>query len=161
MAGKGSIDFELTEAATAELLAAISAISSKLPQGVALSAKKKASLAKMGPKSVDFVERSLAHAQQNPGLVPASVVDLEAWARDFRLARNGQSVVLALRATLEQTEAATTLSGAEAMEAALLYYGVLRAAADKVTGLKGAADDLGKRFKRAKSEDSDPEPPTT
>jgi hypothetical protein len=40
------------------------------------------------------------------------------------------------------------------MEAALLCCGVLRAAADNVIGLKGVPDDLGKRFKRAKSEES-------
>lgn len=159
MPGTGSIDFELTEQVAAELVNDVHALNAKLPQNVKLSRKAKAGLAKMGAKSVDFVESSLAHAQKNPALAPAAVIDVAAWAKDYQLARNGQTVLTELRSLVEQFDDAVTLAGAEAMEAALLYYGVIQAVAEKVPGMKGVADDLGKRFKRARAAADEPGTP--
>ena len=117
-----------------------------LPHLVDLDVEDRQALPKMGPKSVDFVARTLAHLRANPQFTP-SFVDLDELGRDLDAVDLLRSFHRPLAQIIDMIDDSVFLSGSEAFAAALTGYQAIKAAAK--VGEPGAAliaDELGDRF---------------
>src|SRR5690242_14566021 len=85
MGNDNRVSATLSAQDTADILAALQTIRSKVPFLVTLSAQERREMAKMGAKSVGFDDKCVAYMQSNPeflpGFVPAEEVKKD---RDLR-----------------------------------------------------------------------------
>ena len=125
---------------------AIQTISDNLPQLVSLTARNKRSLAKMGDKSVAFVNKSLEYVNQNENLVPP-FLDKAEFAKDVELINNLTSVLFPLQQLVEKLDDTATQAGSEAFGAALTFYNAVKGAAKSgVPGARSIYEELQQRF---------------
>ncbi len=123
---------------------------------VALTPEERQQVAKMGKRSLDFVERSLMHAKENRNLIPF-YVDLDKFERDCRL-------VIQLRRILASSENLTAklkdtylIVGSEAFTAAREFYGSVKNAAHSgVLGCDSIKKDLAARYKKQQAKEEEP-----
>lgn len=140
-------ELSLTAEEQAQLVAAIQSINDILkPKLVDLSSSEIMTIPKMGEKTVDFVEKSLVHMEQNPTLVPAyvSTSDAESDMDGVRLLRTYYNPLEQITGMISDS---STLLGSEAYTAALSFYNAIKAAAKAdVPGAKMIYNDLKSRF---------------
>ena len=80
-----NISAKLSPTDLQDIKTALTAIETKLPFLVHLSAEERRKLFKMGNKSLAFVSNSLTAAQSNPEILPASF-NLDEFVSDYHLA---------------------------------------------------------------------------
>ncbi len=142
---------ELTEEEQKEVITAINTLKTVLmPKLVDLNNSEIKQLAKMGDKTMAFVEKAIVHMEQNPSLVP-TYVDVAECKKDVE----GVSMLREFNNSLEQiTEMvgeSMMLCGSEAYTASLAFYNAVKGAAKaKVPGAEVIYNDLRKRFIGAK-----------
>ncbi|HZK68825.1 MAG TPA: hypothetical protein VFC36_04420 [Paludibacter sp.] len=140
------ISITISAEAIAEIAAAIATIGLALPAPVNLSKEERQKLAKMGDKSLAFVNKALEYARQNPGVVPA-FLDVPEFEKDVLAVTSLNSVLVPLRQLVEKLDDTSLLTGSEAYSSALIFYdAVKRAAKAGVPGMKTVYDDLQMRF---------------
>jgi hypothetical protein len=132
-----------------------------LPYATPLTPAERRNIAKMGEKTLSFVEKSHEFALQNPNLVPP-FLDMNAFDVDFADAHNLWTVLLASQQVHENLDDTTMVAGSEAYQTALIFYNSVKMAARQdVPGAKAVYEELKKRFpggKRKNSGDDDEEP---
>lgn len=117
-----------------------------VPKLIDLSTGEIQELPKMGEKTVDFVEKSLVHMEQNPNLVPA-YVNVEEANKDLDGVRVLKTYYNPLEQLVGMISDSSTLSGSEAFTASLSFYNAVKAAAKvDVPGAKMIYNDLKSRF---------------
>jgi len=116
-----------------------------------LSAQERLEFAKMGDKTIGFVEKAIDYAQQNPRLVP-TFLDIEEAEKDFTLARDLYSIYQQLNTLCRSVEDALMVAGGEAYDASLIFYNSLKTAQrSNEPGIAAIYEDLQTRFpKRSK-----------
>ena len=119
-----------------EIKAALQTVQKKLPFLITLSVEERRKLFKMGDKSLAFVNNSVAAAQSNRDILPASF-GVEELVRDYQLATT----------LTEQVDDTLLAVGSDAMASSLTVYDYVKTAAKKTPGLKTIAEQLGERFK--------------
>jgi len=128
----------------------------RMPFLLGLTPEQRQGQAKMGDKTVTFVEKALRAAELNPTLIPAAV-DVAGLRKDVELVR-GLLPVLDLLAKLhERVDDTITESGSEAFATALEIYHYLQGS-QKNTDLDEALKDMGQRFARRSRTPKPPEP---
>jgi len=155
--GTGKVSAVLAAADVSAIRDSLGAVKAKLPFLVALTARERVQLVKRGPKSVRFTGLVFQLAQDHPELL-AAAVDMPEFEKDVRLLEaldQFESELTSLARAVADTRMA---AGAEAMSAALVAYGVLRAASRAVPGLTAAATELGLRFRKGRPVVPPPEP---
>ncbi|GAB6392739.1 MAG: hypothetical protein MdMp014T_2112 [Treponematales bacterium] len=112
----------------------------------ALTPAERQSIAKMGEKSLAFVEKAYDFARQNSNLVPP-YLDMAAFGVDFADAHGLWNILNAVRQLENSINDTEMLAGSEAYQAALVFYHSVKAAADKgVDGAEAVYEELRKRF---------------
>lgn len=141
-----NISAKLSPTDLQDIKTALTAIETKLPFLVHLSAEERRKLFKMGNKSLAFVSNSLTAAQSNPEILPASF-SLDEFVSDYHLATALNEVHLRLQQLTEKVDDTLMAVNSEAMHSSLTVYDYVKTAAKKTPGLKAIADQLGERFK--------------
>ncbi|MDR1370061.1 MAG: hypothetical protein LBJ72_08070 [Dysgonamonadaceae bacterium] len=117
-----------------------------LPYVTSLTPTERRTMAKMGEKTLSFVEKAHEFATQNLNLVPP-FLDMTAFNTDFADAHNLWSVLLASQQLHENLDDTTMASGSEAYQAALIFYNSVKMAARQdIPGAKAVYEELKKRF---------------
>jgi hypothetical protein len=129
-----------------EIKAALQTVQKKLPFLITLSLDERRKLFKMGDKSLAFVNNSVAAAQSNRDILPASF-DVEELVRDYQLATTLTELLTSMRQLTEQVDDTLLAVGSDAMTSSLTVYDYVKTAAKKTPGLKTIAEQLGERFK--------------
>lgn len=130
---------------------------SLFPFMVKLSPQERQTLPKMGKKTLDFVERSMVYARENPELVPP-YMSIEAQERDMELSKQVQRVLAILEPFCEKLRDTHMLLGSEAYATSRVFYTTVKGAAKAgVPGSETIANDLGERFKLQFSESKEKE----
>ncbi|AWL78053.1 hypothetical protein DKB58_03370 [Capnocytophaga canimorsus] len=124
-----------------------------------LTLEERASLPKMGDKTLVFVSKVSEYINSNPKFVP-SMLNTEEFKKDFSAHQGLLPILAVTQQVVEQLKDTTILTGHEAYVQALYYYGNVKLFAK--TGdaeAKAIYEDLGKRFPKGKK-GAKPEAPT-
>jgi hypothetical protein len=142
-----SIAVTIPEADLAEIRSAIGVLRTKLaPHLKSLSAQDRQELPKMGDKTLGFVTKAYEYGTRNTELAPG-YLDFEALATDVKAVEVLREINQGLAPIEEALSDSLILSGSEAYQGALLFYGNVRAAAKaKTPGAWAIYDDLANRF---------------
>lgn len=140
-------EFSLTVEEKAKVDASVKTLKEILtPKLIDLSPEEIKELPKMGEKTVDFVEKSLVHMEQNPTLVP-SYVSIEEANKDLDGVRLLKTYYNPLEQLTGMISDSSIQSGSEAFTASLSFYNAVKAAAKAdVPGAKMIYNDLKTRF---------------
>lgn len=131
-------------------MAAIATIRQNLPFLLALKPEDRKSILKLGPKSVKFVAEVRKLAAAHPELVP-SAIDFPEFAKDADLVEALGRFQPELAQVSEAVEDTLMVAGSEAMNSALILYGILQTSARAVPGLDETVKELGQRFRQKRS----------
>ena len=129
------------------------AITLMRPYVVTLTPEERSDLAKLGDKTLAFVEKTNSYAFANPQLCPA-YFDQAAFAIDFADYRSLRPLVVLTEQLLHNIDDTMMVAGSEAFIASLSFYNSAKDAAKRdIPGAKAVYDDLKARFpqKRGKA----------
>ena len=147
MAQQNLVSFQMNEKDLEEVKAAIATLKSVLmPNLKALTPTDRQEIAKMGDKTVAFVQKTLEYCKANPELCP-QFLDVDALGVDVKAVEAIRAVYQPLLQIVEGLGDTMTLSGSEAYAGALMFYNSVKAASK--TNISGAGtiyDDLSTRF---------------
>ena len=116
------------------------------PYMLAMTAKQRRTILKMGPKTINFVEKAYDFAKQNPNLVPP-YLDMSNFENDFKSAHGLWTLTNKLGQLYHNACDTEMLAGSEAYQAALVYYNSVKKAAEQnIPGAKPVHKDLKVRF---------------
>jgi len=147
MSQQDLISVNIPAADLAKIKDAIATLRAKLlPHLHVLTAQERMELPKMGDKTSAFVQKALEYSQQNRDLVP-SFLDLPAFAVDVQAVQSLRELAQGLVPVTDALGDSLTLSGSEAYQAALVFYGNVKNAV-KVNAPNAATiyEDLASRF---------------
>jgi len=141
------IAFQISDADLQAVQGALQTLHSKLlPLLINLGPDDRRQLPKMGPKTVDFVSKTLTYARSNPQYQP-SFIDLEDYAIDLAAVGLLREIQQPLAQITDMVEDTMLLSGSEALTAALTCYQAFKGAARaNAPGAATIAADLATRF---------------
>jgi hypothetical protein len=115
-----------------------------------LTPSQRHSIAKMGDKTLAFVEKAHELALSNPEFVPP-YLNMSDFTVDFSDAHNIEPVLIAVEQLRSGVDDTQMLAGSEAYHASLVYYNsVKEAASQNVPGAKAIYDVLRIRFPHKK-----------
>jgi hypothetical protein len=152
MAQKNKLSASIDPAVKTAALASIATIRTQLDPllHITLTPLDRQELLKMGDKTQAFVEKSLEHAERSPELVPP-FFDLPEAQKDYKLASDLGELSRSLDKLLQEVNDAWMLAGSEAYDAALIFYGSIKAASRTDSGgVESIYADLSQRFPRGK-----------
>ena len=130
------------------------------PHKLSLSAEERREMFKMGEKSFSFVKKSYEYSRLNAQFCPP-FLDLKEFEIDFSDAESLLGLHNLVAQFQSMLEDIITVSGGEALQAALLFYGSVRVAAGQgLPGAKPIYDELRSRFPGGKRSTA-PETPDT
>jgi len=131
------------EQAQAKVAEAVSLLN---PYLLALTPDEKHELPKMGPKTLNFVEKAHEYAHANPNLVPP-YLNMAAFDADFTDAHGLWNLNNRIRQLADGVLDTQMIAGSEAYQAALVFYNSVKVAASQdITGAKAVYEELKKRF---------------
>jgi len=147
MAQTDSIAVVFDEAELKQVKDAIAVLNATLmPKLKTLSAQDKKELPKMGDRSAAFVQKAFEYSQKHEGLRPAWL-DVSAFAVDVNAVATLRQLSHDVQPLVDALDDSLALSGSEAYQAALMFYGNVRSAAKlNVKSAQGVYDDLAARF---------------
>jgi hypothetical protein len=127
-------------------------MSSLDPYLIALSPDERQTIPKMSDKTYPFVEKTIAYTQSAPQFAPP-YMDVEGLLNDMQVHSQLLPLYRQVRQLIDGLDDTTMEAGAESYVCALTYYNsVKQASKTDVPGAKAIAEDLGKRFVKAKAE---------
>jgi hypothetical protein len=120
------------------------------PYLIALTPTERQEIPKMGPKTLNFVEKAHEYAHENPNLVP-NYLDMVEFDTDFA---DAHGLWTLYNRTLQLTEGINDTQmtvGSEAHQTALVFYNSVKIATSQgISGAKAVYEELKKRFPRKK-----------
>ncbi len=117
---------------------------------ITLTPDERKELAKMGDKTVAFVDKSLEYADTYPNYIP-SFINIPGARIDFEAVKTLRNLATPLERICNQINDTMTMAGSEAYTAALSIYKVLKNAANMgQPGADEASRELSNRFPRGK-----------
>jgi hypothetical protein len=127
-------------------------MSSLDPYLIALSPDERQTIPKMSDKTLPFVEKTMAYTESAPQFAPP-YMDVEGLLTDMKVHSQLIPLYREVRQLIDGLDDTTMEAGAESYVCALTYYNsVKQASKTDVPGAKAIAEDLGKRFVKAKAE---------
>ena len=147
MSQTDSIAISIPEADLAEIRGAIGVLRAKLaPHLRSLTPQDRQELPKMGDRTIGFVQKTYEYGMRHAELAP-SYLDFQAMAIDVKAVELLRELSMNLDPLNQALSDSLTLSGSEAYQGALLFYGNVKAAAKaKASGAAAIYDDLSSRF---------------
>lgn len=147
MSQQNLIAVSIPDADYAEVSAAIATLSAKLmPHLRALSSQDRSELPKMGDKTVAFVQKAYEYGKRHKDLVPG-FLDLEQLEIDVRAVQKLRELAQGINPIADALNDSIVLSGSEAYQGALVFYGnVKNAAKAKAPNAITVYEDLSARF---------------
>ena len=147
MTQQNLVSFGIPDTDMAEINSAISVLKTKLlPALRVLKPEDKGELAKMGDKTVAFVQKSLEHCAANPELTPG-FLDVREFTSDVRAVESLRSIHAPLAQITEALNDTMTMAGSDAYAAALIFYNSVRTAQKSNVAKAGTIyQDLSVRF---------------
>lgn len=147
MTQQNLVSFSIPEGDMAEINAAIATLKSKLlPALKTLKPDERMEMAKMGDKTVAFVQKSLEHCSANPELAP-QFLDLKEFTTDVRAIEKLRSIQAPLVQITDSLSDTMMLAGSDAYAAALVFYNSVRVAQKSNIAKAGTIyNDLSGRF---------------
>jgi hypothetical protein len=131
-----------------------------LPYVTTLTPSERHAMAKMGEKTLSFVEKAHDFAVQNPLLCPP-YLDMAAFDTDFGDAHNLWTLLLTTQQLHENVDDTAMVSGSEAYQSALVFYNSVKMAARQdIPGAKAVYEELKKRFPGGKRKTGESESET-
>jgi hypothetical protein len=116
------------------------------PYAAPLTPDERHDLAKMGDKTLAFVEKAHELAKINPALCP-SFLDVNAFGIDFADTVRLTPLLVSLRQLTDTLDDIRLLAGSEAYDAARIFYQYIKvAASEDVSGAKAVYTVLRERF---------------
>ena len=142
------------------LVTGLKGIEDAVPFAVTLNKDERAALPRVGPKTMDFVDKALEYAERNPGLVPTHV--------DVSEFKEKRDLVYGLKKVLNHTvpletklKDSLTLAQADSYETARqIYHNTKNGARVGVPGASAVAAELGKLYENNGPKKGSPEPGT-
>ena len=120
------------------------------PYLIALTPDEKHEIPKMGPKTLNFVEKSHEYAHENPTLVP-NYLNMAEFDTDFTDAHGLWTLHNRVTQLEEGINDTQMTAGSEAYQAALIFYNSVKVAASQgISGAKAVYEELKKRFPGSK-----------
>jgi hypothetical protein len=120
------------------------------PYLVTLTPAERQEIPKMGPKTLDFVEKAHDFALENPTLVPA-FLNLGEFTIDFTDAHGLWTLLNAIQQLEEAVDDTEMVAGSESYQSALVFYKSVKMGAEQnVLGAKAIYDELRPRFPRGR-----------
>ncbi|GAA0525294.1 hypothetical protein LX66_0333 [Chitinophaga japonensis] len=133
-------------AAMESIQQALSTIKTQLPFLLKLSPDERRAYARMGDKTVPFVEKALGYATTNPQLIPP-YLEVAEFQKDMELVKALTEVMRPLESLVEAIDDTMMVAGHEGYSAALVFYNSVKRAADAgVQGTQTIVNDLKQRF---------------
>ncbi|MDR2140103.1 MAG: hypothetical protein LBP50_11235 [Tannerella sp.] len=111
-------------------------------------------MAKMGDKTLSFVEKAQDYAHKYPQFCP-SYLNVTAFDTDMTDATGLRTVHISARQLSDNIDDTVMVAGSEAYQAALTFYNTVKAAAQDIPGAKEVYNDLKARFPRVKRKNED------
>jgi len=142
------IDVVMTETSLQEAKAKLIAFETSLPFLTGLSPQERMALPKINVSNKVFVEDSVMHIENTPGVLPA-YVDVSKLKNDLILFKQLDELLSVSRRITEKLEDTMMLAGSEAFVMSLAAYRLFAAAS--IAGIPGADTAYGhlkKRFKQ-------------
>jgi len=131
-----------------------------LPYVTPLTPAERHAMAKMGEKTLSFVEKAHDFAVQNPNLCPP-YLDMAAFDTDFGDAHNLWTLLVSTQQLHENVDDTEMVAGSEAYQAALVFYNSVKMAARQdIPGAKAVYEELKKRFPGGKRKPGETESET-
>ena len=130
---------------------AIQTIKETMPFLMDLTPSERKALAKLGDKSVAFVDKSLELATQNPDFLPRSF-DITEMQKDVDLFNSLNAIRQSVVQLLELVEDTAMQAGNEAYSAGLVIYHFAKDAHMNSEGLDQLVDEMSKRFHRKRKQ---------
>lgn len=151
------VSISLSQADITAINAAIATLAEKFqPILIGLEADDKKNLAKLGEKSVSFVEKSMQYAESNAEFLPA-FIDAAEMKKDFAAFNVLNGFLRPLLQITKNLDDTATVCGSEAILASLAYYNSVRQAAKmSVPNASAIYDDLSQRFEAQKAPKNKP-----
>ena len=116
------------------------------PYLLALTPTERHELPKMGPKTLNFVEKSHEFAHENPSLIPP-YLEMGEFDTDFADAHGLWTLYNHVRQLEDGISDTQMTAGSEAYQAALIFYNSAKIAASQgIPGAKAVYEELKKRF---------------
>jgi len=147
MTQQNLISIEISDEKLMEINNAITVLKTELiPVLKALKPEERLELAKMGDKSVAFVNKSHEYATANPELVP-QFLDMTEFKKDVKAVNDLTSINTALQQLVDLTSDSILLAGSDAYKASLMFYDMVKTANKSNVPKAGTIyDDLSERF---------------
>jgi len=162
MEGENRISLDVAQQEVDGIISEIAKLKSMLPAGlVTLTHEERRAYAKMGDKTIAFVEKALDYGRLYPHLVPV-YINLDEMEKDIKTVRYLLTFLRSIEEMYSLLDDSTLLAGSEAYIAALSIYASVKDAAKRnIPGAKPASDDLKERFpgRKANPKDEGEEPP--
>lgn len=137
----------LTQQDIADIKAAITVISNKLPFLVGLTADERKTMPKINRQNKLFVDDALQACIDNSSILP-NYVNVGEMKKDFQLYVSLGEVLMPLSQLYEKVRDTQILAGSEAYSSALVVYKMMQMAASSgIPGMETIAAQLSERFK--------------
>ena len=128
------------------------------PSLLSLTPADREKMFKLGPKSLDFVEKAREVVLQQPDILPRNFSN-EDYEIDYNDARNLYKLRLLLSGLVRNVEDTEMRAGSELMDASLVVYHAVKTAAERnVLSVKPFYDELKKRFPGSKKRNGEDSP---
>lgn len=147
MAQQNEIAVKIPDEDMAEIRGAIKVLQKKLaPHLASLTPQERKEIPKMGDRTIAFVQKSFEYGAKNKELAP-DWLDFGALETDVKAVATLRELWQGLNPLVDALDDSIALSGSEAYQGALLFYGNVKAAAKAKTPGAGAIyEDLAGRF---------------
>ena len=127
------------------MISNVDAEEAKVPFLITLTDKERNALPRFGASSVEFFNKALETAKQNPGMMPGDF-DIEEMTKDVNLYIQLYSLVTRYSSFLEKLTDTMKEVGAESYGESLAIYAMAKFRGKSVGGMNSSLDELGKRF---------------
>lgn len=141
-----------------KFLKGLAALQKLLPFAQSLTADERASLHRVGDRSLAFVRKAAEAAAAHTEALPRNFDEAE-FRKDAELVQALYPAVLAMRQLANSVEDTYSLAASEAYAGALVVYRSLRDN-DQDGGFEATLDDLAARFTRKSKKPAPPAPPS-
>ncbi|GET24474.1 hypothetical protein [Prolixibacter sp. NT017] len=141
------ISLNLTPEEDEAIKQAISTLNATLlPKLITLTKEERIELPKMGDKTLAFTTKANEYTAQNDTLVPP-YFSVEEFTTDLNATTRLRGYEQQLAPLMQALDDSIMAAGSEAYQAALLFYSIIKTAAENnVPGAKVIADELSQRF---------------
>ena len=145
------ISATLDDEVHASIITDLKAIEAKMPWAITLPPEEKFSMRGLGLRSIDFIDKSFEYANKNPSLQP-QYLDMLEFEKDVKLLKQLQVLMQHLVPLTHKLKDTYAIVVHEAYYASRSFYLHLKNASNSnIPGASAMADELGKRFRVART----------